>query len=154
MNYFTSSTFRETLNGLLKKRKEGYSSVSMDISQALNDMPDNILRDTNERIIQTPNYRIVKLRVANSGQRLSKADGFRLIYLVSMVSDDVVLLRVFPKRGPKSMVNISNAEYIRLVNEVFNESKDNMLRQVDITKGLAELSQNACLPGDKGDCRL
>lgn len=67
MNYFTSSTFRETLNGLLKKRKEGYSSVSMDISQALNDMPDNILRDTNERIIQTPNYRIVKLRVANSG---------------------------------------------------------------------------------------
>ena len=67
MNYFTSSTFRETLNGLLKKRKEGYSSVSMDICQSLNDMPDNILRDTNERIIQTPNYRIVKLRVANSG---------------------------------------------------------------------------------------
>ena len=148
MNYFTSSTFRETLNGLLKKRKEGYSSVSMDISQALNDMPDNILRDTNERIIQTPNYRIVKLRVANSGQRLSKADGFRLIYLVSLVSDDVVLLRVFPKRGAKSMVNISNAEYLRLVNEVFNESKANRLHQVDITNGLAELSQNGCLPGE------
>ena len=148
MNYFTSSTFRETLNGLLKKRKEGYSSVSMDISQALNDMPDNILRDTNERIIQTPNYRIVKLRVANSGQRLSKADGFRLISLVSLVSDDVVLLRVFPKRGAKSMVNISNAEYLRLVNEVFNESKANRLHQVDITNGLAELSQNGCLPGE------
>ena len=148
MNYFTSSTFRETLNGLLKKRKEGYSSVSMDISQAINDMPDNILRDTNERILQTANYRIVKLRVANSGLRLSKADGFRLIYLVSLVSDDVVLLRVFPKRGSKSMVNISNAEYLRLLNEVFNESKANKLHQVDITNGLAELSQHACLPGD------
>ena len=149
MNYFTSSTFRETLNGLLKKRKEGYSSVSMDICQSLNDMPDYILRDTNERILQTSNYRIVKLRVVNSGQRLSKADGFRLIYLVSLVSDDVVLLRVFPKRGSKSMVNISNAEYLRLVNELFNESKTNQLHQVDITNGLAELSQNACLPGDK-----
>ena len=149
MNYFTSSTFRETLNGLLKKRKEGYSSVSMDISQAINDMPDNILRDTNERIIQTPSYRIVKLRVANSRQRLSKADGFRLIYLVSLVSDDIVLLRVYPKRGPKSMVNVSNAEYIRLVNELFNESKANMLHQVDIANELAEISQNACLSGDK-----
>ena len=121
----------------------------MDISQALNDMPDNILRDTNERIIQTPSYRIVKLRVANSGQRLSKADGFRLIYLVSLVSDDIVLLRVYPKRGPKSMVNVSNAEYIRLVNELFNESKANMLHQVDIANELAEISQNACLSGDK-----
>lgn len=147
MNYFTSSTFRETLSGLLKKRKEGYSSVSMDISQALNDMPDNILRDTNERILQTASYRIVKLRVANSGQRLSKADGFRLIYLVSLVSDDVVLLRVFPKRGSKSMVNISNAEFLRLVNEVLNESKANMLHQVDVTNGLAELSQNGSLAG-------
>lgn len=149
MNSYTSSTFRETLDGLLKKRKEGYTSVSMDISQALNDMPDNILRDTNERIIQTPSYRIVKLRVANSRQRLSKADGFRLIYLVSLVSDDIVLLRVYPKRGPKSMVNVSNAEYIRLVNELFNESKANMLHQVDIANELAEISQNACLSGDK-----
>ena len=149
MNCFTSSTFRETLNGLLKKRKEGYSSVSMDICQSLNDMPDNILRDTNERIIQTPNYRIVKLRMANSGQRLSKADGFRLIYMVSLVSDDVVLLRVFPKRGSKSMVNISNAEYLRLVTELFNESKAHQLHQVDITNSLAELCQNGCLPGDR-----
>lgn len=140
MNYFTSSTFRETLNGLLKKRKDGYSSVSMDISQALNDMPDNILRDTNERILQTVSYRIVKLRVANSGLRLSKADGFRLIYLVSLVSDDVVLLRVYPKRGSKSMINISNAEYLRLVSEVFNESKAKMLHQVDVTNSLAVLS--------------
>lgn len=69
--------------------------------------------------------------------------------MVSLVSDDVVLLRVFPKRGAKSMVNISNAEYLRLVNEVFNESKANKLHQVDVTNGLAELSQSGCLPGDR-----
>lgn len=33
---------------------------------------------------------------------------FRLIYIVSMVSDNLALLRVFPKRGAKGMVNISD----------------------------------------------
>ena len=145
MNFYTSSTFRKCLEDLLKKRKEGYSSVSADICKALHDMPDNILRGTNERIIQASNFRIVKLRVPNSGQRLSKADGFRLIYIVSMVSDDLALLRVFPKRGAKSMVNISDAEYMRLIKEVMTESNDRKLHQVDITNMMEEISTDGSL---------
>ena len=145
MNYYTSSTFREILGDLMKKRKEGYVSASIDVCKALLDMPDNIIRDTNERIIQTPKFRVVKLRVPNSGQRLSKADGFRLIYFVSMVSDEVVLLYIFPKRGPKSMVNIADAEYARLLKKLYDESEANELHQVDITNDLVELSQNGCL---------
>lgn len=145
MNFYTSSTFRECLEDLLKKRKEGYSSVPSDICKALLDVPDNILRDTNERIIQTPNFRIVKFRVPNSGQRLSKADGFRLIYIVSMVNDSLALLRVYPKRGAKSMVNISDAEYMRLVKEVMDESNDCKLHQVDITNMMAEISTDGSL---------
>ena len=82
MKYFSSSTFRRCLEDLLKKPKEGYSSVRSDVCKALLDMPDNILRGTNERIIQMPNFRVVKLRVPNSGQRLSKADGFRHLQVV------------------------------------------------------------------------
>jgi len=149
MNFYTSSTFRECLEDLLKKRKEGYFSVSADICKALHDMPDNILRGTNERIIQAPNFRIVKLRVPNSGQRLSKADGFRLIYIVSMVSDDLVLLRVYPKRGAKSMVNISDAEYMRLVKEVMEESNDCKLHQVDITNMMDEISTDGSMTSIK-----
>lgn len=145
MNFYTSSTFRKCLEDLLKKRKEGYSSVSADICKALHDMPDNILRGTNERIIQTQNFRIVKLRVPNSGQRLSKSDGFRLIYIVSMVSDDLALLRVFPKRGAKGMVNISDAEYMRLIKEVMTESNDRKLHQVDITNMMEEISTDGSL---------
>ena len=136
MNFYTSSTFRKCLEDLLKKRKEGYSSVSADICKALHDMPDNILRGTNERIIQTQNFRIVKLRVPNSGQRLSKSDGFRLIYIV---------LRVFPKRGAKGMVNISDAEYMRLIKEVMTESNDSKLHQVDITNMMEEISTDGSL---------
>ena len=94
MNFYTTSTFRESLSTLLKKRKDGYRTVVDDICSALHEMPLNILRDTNERIIQTPLFRIVKYRLPNTGQKLSKANGFRLIYYVSLVTDDVVLLRM------------------------------------------------------------
>ena len=140
MNFFTISTFRDVVASLIKKPREGYSSVVADICAELQSMPDNILRDTNERIIQTPEYRVVKLRVANSNLRLSKSNGFRLVYLVSLITDDVFLLTVFPKRGTKGISNIPNAEYVRLLNELSQETSSKLLHQVDITKGLKETS--------------
>lgn len=140
MNFFTISTFRDVVASLIKKPREGYSSVVADICAELQSMPDNILRDTNERIIQTPEYRVVKLRVANSNLKLSKSNGFRLVYLVSLITDDVFLLTVFPKRGTKGISNIPNAEYVRLLKELSLETSSKLLHQVDITKGLKETS--------------
>ena len=139
MNFFTISTFRDVVASLIKKPREGYSSVVADICAELQSMPDSILRDTNERIIQTPEYRVVKLRVANSNLKLSKSNGFRLVYLVSLITDEVFLLTVFPKRGTKGISNIPNAEYVRLLNELFQETSSKLLHQVDITKGLKEI---------------
>lgn len=139
MNFFTISTFRDVVASLIKKPREGYSSVVADICAELQSMPDNILRDTNERIIQTLEYRVVKLRVANSNQKLSKSNGFRLVYLVSLITDDVFLLTVFPKRGTKGISNIPNAEYVRLLNELSQETSSKLLHQVDIANGLKEI---------------
>lgn len=139
MNFFTISTFRDVVASLIKKPREGYSSVVADICAELQSMPDNILRDNNERIIQTPEYRVVKLRVANSNLKLSKSNGFRLVYLVSLITDDVFLLTVFPKRGTKGICNIPNAEFVRLLNELSQEISSKLLHQVDITKGLKEI---------------
>ena len=120
-------------------------SVTKDICQALTNMPDNILRDTNDRVRQLPDYRIVKLRIPNSGQHLPKANGFRLIYWVSLLSDDMVLLSVYPKRGPQSAVDLVDSEYGRLIKEMTDESLAHTLHQVDILNSLAELSQIAGL---------
>ena len=46
MNFFTISTFRDVVASLIKKPREGYSSVVADICAELQSMPDNILRDT------------------------------------------------------------------------------------------------------------
>lgn len=145
MNFYTISSFREVVADLMKKNREGYSSVVEDICTALISMPDNILRDINERIIQTAEMRVIKLRVQNSGQKLAKANGFRLVYMVSNTSDSVVLLTIFPKRGSKGIDNIPNAEYIRLLKELSVENREGKLHQVDITNNLIEVSQRASL---------
>lgn len=54
-------------------------SVVSDVCEALNSMPDNILRETNDRIRQEQNFRMVKLRIGNSNQKLPKNDGFYII---------------------------------------------------------------------------
>ena len=149
MLFLTTSTFRDTLAVLTKKSKYGYMSVVKDVCDTLLGMPNNILRDTNDRIRQFNEFRVVKLRLPNSGQRLPKANGFRLIYWVSMKSDVVVLLRIYPKRGSLSAVDLTDAEYNRLLVEMLNESRASMLHQVDITNDLAELNCNICLPGDR-----
>lgn len=128
---------------LTKKSKDGYMSVAKDICDGLKAMPDNILRDTNDRIRQFAEYRVVKLRLPNSGQHLPKANGFRLIYWVSMRNDVVVLLRVYPKRGPQAAVDLVDDEYNRLLVEMLNESMASKLHLVDIDNGLTELSQSA-----------
>lgn len=143
MKFYTTSTFRQTLASLTKKPKEGYKSVVNDICKALLSMEPNIIRDTNDRIKQFEDFRVVKLRLPNSGQHLSRPDGFRLIYYVSLISDDVALLRIYPKRGPQGIVDIVDEEYDRLLLEMVTENNNKTLHQVDIKNSLAELDTKA-----------
>lgn len=145
MKYYTISTFRQSVEELTKKPKEGYATVVEDICKALQDMPDNILRDTNDRIKMFEEYRIVKLRVPNSGRRLAKANGYRLIYWISMKHDYMVLLHVYPKRGPKGVVDIMDTEYDRLLVELLQENTARTLHLVDLSHLLADISDVAYL---------
>jgi mRNA-degrading endonuclease RelE of RelBE toxin-antitoxin system len=145
MKFYTTSTFRQTLASLTKKPKEGYKSVVKDICKALLSMEPNIIRDTNDRIKQFEDFRVIKLRLPNSGQRLSRPDGFRLIYYVSLISDDVALLRIYPKRGPQGIVDLVDEEYDRLLVEMVVENNNKTLHQVDINNSLAELDTNTSM---------
>ena len=105
-------------------------------------MEPNIIRETNDRIKQFEDFRIVKLRLPNSGQHLSRPDGFRLIYYVSLISADVTLLRIYPKRGPQGIVDLVDEEYDRLLLEMVTENNNKTLHQVDINNSLVELDTN------------
>ena len=94
MNFYTSTSFRNSILKLTRKPKDGYESVVKDICETLNSMDDSFLRESKDRIRQEQNFRIVKLRVKNSHQNLPKNDAFRLIYWVSTKTDNLVFLRV------------------------------------------------------------
>lgn len=139
MIFYTTKSFRQSISNLIKKPKEGYSSVIKDICSAMLSMPDIIIRDTNDRILQTEEFRLVKLRLPNSGQHLPKANGFRLIYIVSLVKDEVVLLNIYPKRGPQGIIDLQDNEYKRLVQEFAKEFQECLLHKVDIHDSLKEI---------------
>ena len=106
-------------------------------------MDDSILRETNDRIRQEQNFRIVKLRVKNSHQNLPKNDAFRLIYWVSTKSDNLVLLTIYPKRGSLAANNITNAELKRLLVEMLTEKEGCILQKVDVTNNLEVIENNS-----------
>ena len=62
-----------------------------------------------------------------------------------MTTDDVVLLCVYPKRGPQGTVDLVDEEYDRLLMEMVHESQAKSLHQVDIANLLAELSTEGTL---------
>ncbi len=145
MNVYSTTSFRTSVLELTKKSKYGYTSVISDICKALNAMPDSVMRDTNDRIKQYDDFRIVKLRIPNSGQKLSKSDGFRLIYWVSTKKDNLVLLKVYPKRGALSRIDLENKEYLELLKEFLSENQQQKLHKTDIKNSLTDISDNAFL---------
>ena len=57
-----------------------------------------------------------------------------------MKRDNMVLLRVYPKRGPQGVIDVVDEEYDRLLVEMVLENDSKSLHQVDINNSLAELS--------------
>ncbi len=143
MFFYTSTSFRSSISKLTRKSKDGYESVVKDICDALGSMDDSFLRETNDRIRQEQNFRIVKLRVKNSHQNLPKNDAFRLIYWVSTKSDNLVLLSIYPKRGPLGINNLTNDEFKRLLEEMLREKCDSILQKVDVADNLKVIDE-AC----------
>ena len=143
MFFYTSTSFRSSISKLTRKSKDGYESVVKDVCDALGSMDDSFLRETNDRIRQEQNFRIVKLRVKNSHQNLPKNDAFRLIYWVSTKSDNLVLLSIYPKRGPLGINNLTNDELKRLLEEMLREKCDSILQKVDVTDNLKVIDE-AC----------
>ena len=143
MNFYTSTSFRNSVSKITRKPKDGYESVVSDICDALKSMDDSILRDTNDRIRQEQNFRIIKLRVKNSHLNLPKNDAFRLIYWVSTKTDNLVLLTVYPKRGSLGINNLTHDEFKRLLKEMLDEKENSVFQKVDISNNL-EVIDEAC----------
>jgi mRNA-degrading endonuclease RelE of RelBE toxin-antitoxin system len=128
MVYYYTSDFDISLNDLLAKKKDGYSSCKKDIKKLFNNLTFEQIWIQRDNILDNIPFRVIKSRIPNSGQRLSKSDGFRLIFILNRDLQEITFLYIYPKRGKYSKSNYTEAELERWIVKFNKESIDNTLK--------------------------
>lgn len=127
ISFKTTSTFRRQIEKLLKVRRNVYVSVINEIKSALDNVPIEQIRINRDMILMEDDILIIKLRLPDKKQKLSRKDGYRLIYLVSKVDNLVVFLYIYPKNGPLQQLDVDNKDVEDLVAEYNIEAENKKL---------------------------
>lgn len=133
LSFKTISSFRKRLDNLLKARRNVYSGVTNEIKKELGNSSIEQIRMNRDMILMEDDLLIIKLRLPDKKQRLSKKDGFRLIYLVSKVNNFVTFLDIYPKNGSLQQLDIDEKEVKRLIGEFVAEGEKNLLGDFSMT---------------------
>lgn len=136
-SFFSISTFRNSLEKLCRKERDGYHLCKSDICNLFKDLTFQDIWAINYLIRDLNDIRIIKLRIPNSFQNLSSADGFRLIICCSRKYKTVNLLNIYPKRGKLAQMDQTPFEYKRQLKEYAELLKSSSLVEHDIVKELS-----------------
>ena len=128
----TISAFRRRLNELLKIRRHVYAGVSSELNKEFADKSIEQIRQNNDMILIEGDLVVIKLRLPDKKQHLSRKDGFRLVYLVSKVDDLVVFLDIYPKNGPSQQLDINDTEVKLLIGAFIEEGEAGKLEDYSI----------------------
>ena len=118
--------FRQRLSELLEVKRGVYSGITAEISNEFQNKTIDQIRGNYDMVVMESDAIVIKLRLPDKRVRLSKKDGYRLIYLVSKITEFVAFLDVYPKRGPRQQLDIEDSELKRLL-LCFAEEKENDL---------------------------
>lgn len=124
---------------LLKVRRGVYKGVPDEICRSFQGNTIEQIRENRDMILVTNDAVVIKLRMPDKAQHLSKADGYRLIYMVLKQVPLVVFLDVYPKRGPMQQLDIDDSDINRLVKEFISEETEDSLVFHDIESNLKEI---------------
>lgn len=128
VSFKTIRSFRSRLSDLLKIRRKVYANVENEIKREFTGKPIGQIRQNHDKVLIEGDVIIIKLRLPDKKQRLSKKDGYRLIYLVSKTDEIVVFLDIYPKNGPSQQLTIADDELKDLVKEFICEAQQNSLK--------------------------
>lgn len=148
IQFVSITSFRKRLAALLKVKRGVYAGVEGEICQAFKDATIEQIRQNRDMILMNNDAVLIKLRMPDKKQKLSKSDGYRLIYLVMKQIPLVVLLDIYPKRGPSQQLDIEDNEINRLVMEFITELKAGKLTLHNITNDLKEINTKKNLQED------
>ena len=141
IQFVSVTSFRIRMAALLKVKRGVYAGVVSEICQAFKNATIEQIRQNRDMILMNNDAVVIKLRMPDKKQKLSKADGYCLIYLVMKQIPLVVLLDIYPKRGPSQQLDIEDNEINRLVMEFITELKAGKLTLHDIKDNLKEINK-------------
>lgn len=121
ISFKTINSFRSRLSGLLNVRRKVYANVENEIKREFAGKLIEQIRQNNDMILLDGDSIIIKLRLPDKKQHLSRKDGYRLIYLVSKTDEIVVFLDIYPKNGPLQQLDIADGELKFLVKQFVDE---------------------------------
>lgn len=130
--FLSVSTFRDRLAALLKVKRSVYAGVTQEICNAFCGVSIELIRQNRDMILMDDDQVVIKLRLPDKKQRLSKSDGYRLIYMAMKQVPVVALLDVYPKRGPMQQLDIEDREVLRLSQEFLKEMSEGSIVQHDV----------------------
>ena len=86
-----------------------------------------MIRQNRDMILMDDEHIVIKLRMPDRKHKLSKKDGYRLIYIVYKDREEVGLLDVYPKNGPLQQLDIDDKQVISLVQQYLDEKAREVL---------------------------
>lgn len=136
IRFVSITAFRTALDALLKVRRGVYITAPSEICNAFKDISIEQIRANRDMILMDNDSITIKLRLPDKKQRLSKADGYRLIYMVMKNVPVVAFLTVYPKRGPLQKLDLEENELSELINTFYVESQARQIVIHDINDNL------------------
>lgn len=132
IQYFSITTFRNRIASLLKVKRGVYANVTSEINKEFKGKTIEQIRQSRDMILCENDVTVIKLRLPDKRQKLSRKDGYRLIYLVSKTQETVILLDIYPKNGPLQQLSISEKDLTGLLKEFAKEANDGTIAPLDI----------------------
>lgn len=117
------SYFRERLSSFKKVKRGVYATVDEEIRFEFMGKTIEQIRMNNDMILIEDSFIIIKLRLPDRKHKLSKKDGYRLIYLVYKDKEEVAFLDIYPKNGPKQQLDEKD-ETIAWLIDLYATEKD------------------------------
>lgn len=127
ISYWAISYFIERIASLKGVRRGVYATVEDEVRSAFHGINIQQIRQNYDMILLDDPRIIIKLRLPDKKHRLSKKDGFRLIYLVYKDREEVGFLDVYPKNGPAQQLDITDDQVVALVRQYVDEKDANQL---------------------------
>ena len=138
IRFVSISAFRQSLDALLKVKRGVYAGVTTEICRAFQGLPIEDIRSNRDMILMDNDSITIKLRLPDKKQRLSKADGYRLIYMVMKNVPVVAFLSIYPKRGPLQKLDLEDNELSELITIFSVESRARQIVIHDIDDNLKQ----------------